>query len=146
MAPGAGKTRGQLTPVGGTLAGLLQGLGLTATLKGWEALSVWAETVGSPASERSRAVAFESGRLIVEVESSAWMTQLSFLKRDIRARLNRRLGGDVIQDIQFTPRGGETARGGDRNSTRKDGPGGTAPGGGPAGGNSGGRGWGSRGR
>lgn len=99
------KTRSQLTAVGGTLAGLLDGLGLSATLKGWEAISVWSETVGAPANERSRAVAFDAGRLIVEVESSAWMTQLSFLKRDIKARLNRRLGGDIIKDIQFAPPG-----------------------------------------
>ena len=100
-----GQARSQLTAVGGTLAGLLEGLGLSATLKGWEAISVWSETVGAPANERSRAVAFDAGRLIVEVESSAWMTQLSFLKRDIRARLNRRLGGDIIQDILFAPPG-----------------------------------------
>lgn len=100
----------QLTAVGGTLNGMLEGLGLAATLKGWEAMNFWAEVVGSPANERSRAVAFDGGRLIVEVDSAVWMTQLSYLKREYQARLNFKLGptrdgGKIIQDIQFTPRG-----------------------------------------
>jgi predicted nucleic acid-binding Zn ribbon protein len=96
-----------LTAVGGTLAGLLDGLGLSATLKGWEAISVWSETVGAPANERSRAVAFDAGRLIVEVESSAWMTQLSFLKRDIKAN-NRRLAATSSEHSVRAPRFGRT--------------------------------------
>lgn len=106
----AGGKKTQLTTVGGTLTGMLEGLGLAATLKGWEAMNYWAEIVGSPANERSRAVAFDGGRLIVEVDSPVWITQLSYFKREYRARLNFRLGpsgdgGDIIQDIQFTPRG-----------------------------------------
>lgn len=105
-----GGDKPQLTAVGGTLQSMLEDLGLAATLKGWEAMSFWAEVVGSPANERSHAVAFDAGRLIVEVDSPAWMTQLSYLKREYRARLNSRLGpsgdgGDIIHDIQFTPRG-----------------------------------------
>lgn len=103
-----GKT--QLTAISGTLKGMLEGLGLEAPLLGWAAMNYWAEVVGSPANERSRAVAFDAGRLIVEVDSAVWMTQLSYLKREYQARLNFRVGSardgsTVIKDIQFTPRG-----------------------------------------
>jgi predicted nucleic acid-binding Zn ribbon protein len=96
-----------LEPIGAPLKNLLEKLGLSRTLKGWEALDLWREVVGEPAALRSRAVAFETGRLIVEVDGAAWTSQLFILRREIRARLNHRLGGEVVQEIQFTPaRGG----------------------------------------
>lgn len=96
-----------LEPIGAPLKNLLEKLGLSRTLKGWEALDLWKEVVGEAAAQRSRAVAFEAGRLIVEVDGAAWSSQLFILRRDIQARLNHRLGGEIVQEIQFTPtRGG----------------------------------------
>jgi predicted nucleic acid-binding Zn ribbon protein len=96
-----------LEPVGASLKNLLEKLGLSKTLKGWEALNLWKEVVGEPAALRSRAIAFEAGRLIVEVDGAAWSSQLFILRREIRTRLNDRLGGEVVQEIQFMPaRGG----------------------------------------
>jgi predicted nucleic acid-binding Zn ribbon protein len=96
-----------LEPIGAPLKNLLEKLGLSRTLKGWEALDLWSEVVGEPAALRSRAVAFEAGRLIVEVDGAAWSSQLFILRREIQARLNHRLGGEIVQEIQFTPtRGG----------------------------------------
>jgi predicted nucleic acid-binding Zn ribbon protein len=83
--------------------------GLTGPLRAWQAISLWPEVVGEPASLRSRAVSWEAGRLIVEVDTPAWTTQLSFLKRDIQNRLNARIGDFVIREIQFI-----AARGGRR--------------------------------
>lgn len=95
-------------PVGAPLKHLLEKLGLAKTLKGWEALGLWQDVVGAAAAARSRAVAFEGGRLIVEVDGAAWSSQLFILRREIRVRLNSRLGSEVIQEIQFTPsRGGK---------------------------------------
>jgi predicted nucleic acid-binding Zn ribbon protein len=97
-----------LEPVGAPLKHLLEKLGLSRTLKGWEALDLWQEVVGEAAAARSRAVAFEAGRLIVEVDGAAWCSQLFILRREIRDRLNRRLGSEIVQEIQFTPsRGGK---------------------------------------
>jgi predicted nucleic acid-binding Zn ribbon protein len=98
-----------LEPIRNPLDSLLEKLGVRATLRGWDALRLWADVVGEPAASRSRAVAFEGGRLIVEVDGPAWSAQLSYLKRDICERLNRRLGAGVVREIQFTP-----ARGGAR--------------------------------
>jgi predicted nucleic acid-binding Zn ribbon protein len=97
-----------LEPVGAPLKQLLEKMGLAKTLKGWEALDLWKEVVGEAAAARSRAVAFDEGRLIVEVDGAAWSSQLFILRREIRDRLNQYLGGEIIQDIQFTPtRGGK---------------------------------------
>ncbi len=98
-----------LEPIRNPLDSLLEKLGVRATLRGWDALRLWPEVVGRSAAARSRAVAFEEGRLIVEVDGAAWSAQLSYLRREICARLNSRLGANVVRDIQFTP-----ARGGAR--------------------------------
>jgi predicted nucleic acid-binding Zn ribbon protein len=98
-----------LEPIGTPLKQYLEKIGLATTLKGWEALDLWKEIVGEAAAARSRAVAFESGQLIVEVDGAAWSSQLFILRREIRTRLNGRLGAQVIEDIQFIPsRGGRT--------------------------------------
>jgi len=43
----------------------------------------------------------------VEVEGSAWMHELMFLKRDLIRRIQRHLGSDHVRDVRFlVPRGG----------------------------------------
>lgn len=96
-----------LEPIGAPLKQFLERLGLTRTLKGWEAVDLWKSVVGETAAARSRAVAFDAGRLIVEVDGAAWSSQLFILRREIRDKLNRQLGGEVVKEIQFMPaRGG----------------------------------------
>ena len=95
-----------LERIGGTLRRVLEEAGLAAALRGWTAIELWPEVVGEAAARRSRAVRFESGRLVVEVDGPAWTSQLNYLKRTIVARLNARLGDEVIREIQFTPSGG----------------------------------------
>lgn len=98
-----------LERIGGTLRRVLEEAGLAAPLRGWSALEYWPEVVGEAAARRSRAVAFNGGRLIVEVDAPAWAKQLEYLKRTIVARLNARLGDEVIREIHFTPSGGGRA-------------------------------------
>lgn len=91
----------------GALSRLLRGLGLERQLLGWRAVEGWPEWVGPRVARHSRAVAFRDGTLVVEVEGSAWMQELGFLKREIVRTLNERLGADLVRDIRFTvPRGG----------------------------------------
>jgi predicted nucleic acid-binding Zn ribbon protein len=63
--------------------------------------------VGPRIARHSRAVAFRDGTLFVEVEGSAWMHELGFLKREIVRTVNQRLGSACVSDVRFTvPRGG----------------------------------------
>jgi predicted nucleic acid-binding Zn ribbon protein len=58
-------------------------------------------------ARHTRAVAFREGTLRVEVEGSAWMHELGFLKRDLIIRINQHLGSDLVRDVRFVvPRGG----------------------------------------
>jgi predicted nucleic acid-binding Zn ribbon protein len=62
---------------------------------------IWAAEVGDAVAKRASPVGFRDGILSVRVSGAAWMQELQFAKEDIRARLNRRLGVDVVRDVYF---------------------------------------------
>lgn len=94
-----------MKPLAAILPALLQSLGLAATAEGWRAVSDWPAVAGARISGHTRAVSFREGTLSVEVEGSAWMHELGFLKRELVRNLNRHLGADVVRDVRFTPAG-----------------------------------------
>jgi len=91
----------RLEPVGGLIAGVLDELGLSASLREWHAVSVWDTVVGEQVSKHTQAYAVEKGVLAVRVDSHVWLQELQFLKPDIIGRLNRELGGEVITELRF---------------------------------------------
>jgi predicted nucleic acid-binding Zn ribbon protein len=93
--------------IGHVLARVLRELGLDENLQAWRAVDDWPQVVGPRVSRHTRAVGFREGTLRVEVEGSAWMQELSFLKRDLIRRINQHLGSDLVRDVRFiVPRGG----------------------------------------
>ena len=89
------------------LSRLFKRLGLDDELQGWKAVEDWANVVGPRVARHTRAVAFEQGVLRVEVEGSAWMHELGYLKQDLVKAVNRELGTDRVRDIRFViPRKG----------------------------------------
>jgi predicted nucleic acid-binding Zn ribbon protein len=93
--------------ISGVLSRVLRELGLEAELQGWRAVEEWPRLVGPRVSRHTRAVGFREGTLRVEVEGSAWMHELSFLKRDLIRGVNRYLGAELVRDVRFTiPREG----------------------------------------
>lgn len=87
--------------IAGVLSRLLQELGLDAEIAGWRAVTEWPEVVGPRIAQRTRAVSFRDGTLRVEVEGSAWLHELGFLKRDLLRQLGQRLGPECVRDLQF---------------------------------------------
>jgi predicted nucleic acid-binding Zn ribbon protein len=83
------------------LNGLLRDLGLESEVVGWRAVSEWPEAVGARIARRARAVSFHQGTLVVEVEGSAWMQELGFLKRQMLRQLECRLGGPHVRRLRF---------------------------------------------
>ena len=91
----------------GVLPRVLRQLGLEEGLLGWRAVREWEQVVGARIARHTRAVAFRDGSLQVEVDGSAWMQELGFLKRDLVRKVNRHLGRRLVQDVRFiVPRGG----------------------------------------
>ena len=91
------------------LARLYRRLGLEGELAGARAVEVWPRVVGPRVASHARAVGFQNGVLRVEVEGSAWMHELSFLKHQVLQAINRELGSRRVRDVRFVvPRQGET--------------------------------------
>ena len=87
--------------VGQVLSRLMRTLGLGAELEGWRAVEEWPRVVGARVGRHSRAVSFRNGALLVEVDGSAWMHELSFLKRDLIQKINRHLGMERVREVRF---------------------------------------------
>ena len=87
--------------ISGVLPALLRELGLESGIMGWRAVREWPDAVGPQVARRTHAVSFQDGTLVVEVEGSAWLQELSILKRELLRQLNRRLGASHVSDIRF---------------------------------------------
>lgn len=83
---------------------------LRGPLAGWHAVEDWTALVGPEVARRTRAVAFRDRILFVEVSSSVWMNQLTFLKPEILDRLARSAGPGVVEEIQFVIAGRRPGR------------------------------------
>jgi predicted nucleic acid-binding Zn ribbon protein len=90
---------------GDVLAGIIEGLNLGPRLAGWKAVDAWEDVVGAEEAGRARAVRFENGRLVVEVDSSARMARLGFEKPALLQKLNSRAGEGVVRDLTFVMAG-----------------------------------------
>jgi predicted nucleic acid-binding Zn ribbon protein len=96
--------------VAGILDRLLGRLGLHDELHGQRAVEEWARIVGPRVARHTRALGFRDGVLRVEVDGSAWMHELSFLKRELIQRLNRELGAAPIRDVRWVVPGRGVSR------------------------------------
>jgi predicted nucleic acid-binding Zn ribbon protein len=91
----------------GVLPRVFKQLGLEEGLLGWRAVHEWEQAVGPRIARHARAVAFREGVLQIEVEGSAWMHELGFLKADLMRTINRHLGSRLVKNLRFIPpRGG----------------------------------------
>lgn len=62
---------------------------------------LWDAAVGEAIAPNARPAAFKGNLLIVHVNSSTWVHQLQFLKKDLIAALNAALGKPLLADIKF---------------------------------------------
>ncbi len=85
--------------LGSVLNKVLRDLHIEKKVYQSQAMLVWNEVVGEKISRISHAKKVENGILFVHVENPSWRTELSYLKRDIITRLNKKIGMNVITDI-----------------------------------------------
>ena len=99
----------RFTPVADVLHGYLDRTGLAESLDRLGAMEEWAGAVGARVSRVTRAVEVRGDELVVEVQSSAWIAELSMMRTLILERLNSVRAGAPIGSIRF--RLAETSRG-----------------------------------
>lgn len=62
----------------------------------------WREVVGDSIADACEPVGYSRGCLFVWVKNSTWMQQMTFMREDIRATINRKMGSDFVQTLRFT--------------------------------------------
>jgi predicted nucleic acid-binding Zn ribbon protein len=99
--------KGRWRSVGEVLGAVMSDRGLAEGLRRHTALLGWDEIVGRRIGEKARPRELRGKTLFVDVDGSAWIHELSFLKADILEKLNERVGGDAIDRIVFLAKGSE---------------------------------------
>ncbi len=82
-----------------TLGNVLKARGLQGRLSEYRILGQWGETVGMVIARHARPQSVHGKKLLLLVDSPAWMQQLSLLKPEIIEKINRGLGRKAIVDI-----------------------------------------------
>ena len=96
-----GRRGARFTPVSEVLEEFLAESGLGESLERLGAMDDWPDAVGSRVSGITTPVEVRGDTLVVEVVSSAWLTELSMMKELILDRLNSRRGDAPIGRIRF---------------------------------------------
>ncbi len=87
--------------LGKVISNVLQQLGLETRVKEHEAIVKWPDIVGEKVSKVTEAKKAVDGVLFVSVKSSAWRTELIFLKKGILRKIEKAIGAGIIKDIRF---------------------------------------------
>lgn len=72
--------------------------GDTSMTRIWE---IWDQAVGKPIAMNAKPDSFKDGTLVVNVSSSTWIHQLSFLEKEMIRNLNRHLNQPLVGRIRF---------------------------------------------
>jgi Dna[CI] antecedent DciA-like protein len=97
------------SPVGSVLDAVLKRVDPEQELRAFDIWTFWNAEVGEVIARRAQPARFRNGILFVSVATHSWMQELQFLKDDIRARLNTRLGAELVRDIFFVSGGADTS-------------------------------------
>jgi predicted nucleic acid-binding Zn ribbon protein len=87
--------------VGSVLQDLLKTPNMASNTRLSRIWEVWPDAVGGQIAANAKPAAIKGSLLIVLAESSAWIQQLHYLKREMIAKLNRTLGENLVKDIKF---------------------------------------------
>jgi len=71
------------------------------SIKQLELLAQWEDILSPVLSKHAKPIGIKGNELIVEVSSSAWLNELSFLKDELKNRLNKEVGRELIKEIRF---------------------------------------------
>lgn len=83
------------------LAASLPSIGIPARLKEYSILKSWSVCVGESIAKKCSPERLVEGVLHCSVVSAPWITELTYQKKDIAARVNRELGEPLVKDIIF---------------------------------------------
>jgi len=84
-----------------SITAALEQLGLSARVRQYEVLERWSSIVGDHISSVTNPERIDRGKLIVRVTRSTWRNELTFLKKEIIAKINKAMNQEIVKDIIF---------------------------------------------
>lgn len=95
--------RGKSTPqaIEGILKEVVENLTASKTTGVMRVYALWPGVVGMKFAKHTKPATLHKGRLIVNVSESAWLYQINLQKEQILQGLQKKLGVDEVQTIQF---------------------------------------------
>lgn len=87
--------------LGDLVKGLISTLGSKERLSEEDIAGAWADAVGVKAAKHSRPVSLKKSSLVINVDGSGWLYELSTKKREILEKLAGGLKGKKIKDIRL---------------------------------------------
>jgi len=88
------------TPIGDITKSVIQSLSEGGHAKGEQVKALWAEAVGERFTKHAQPRSFKKNKLVVAVDSSSWLYELTLRKKKILDKLKEDLG-DEIKELQF---------------------------------------------
>jgi len=85
----------------GIMDAMIIDLGIGPRLKKAEVIDKWSEVVGEHISKVTKPLRIDGETLFVHVTSSSWRNELTFLKKELIARVNEAVGKKIIKEIIF---------------------------------------------
>ena len=96
-----GKMKKPVERLSATIIKILKARGLESRLSEYRIFGLWEKAVGDIIARHAHPVAMHGKKITLVVDSPAWMQQLSLLKPEIKEKVNRSFGNDVVKDIKL---------------------------------------------
>jgi len=71
------------------------------SIAGAKLLNKWERLLPPVFCNHSKPIGIKNGELLIEVDSSPWLNEFTFLKKEIKKRLNEAIEKDIIKEIRF---------------------------------------------
>lgn len=91
--------KGDPTPLGEALDGLIKAQGWSTEVSVHSLLARWEQLVGRAVAEHSRPEGFAAGVVTVRTDSTAWASQLRLMTPQLLAKINEALGHGTVTRI-----------------------------------------------
>ncbi|MBL7071513.1 MAG: DUF721 domain-containing protein [Candidatus Omnitrophica bacterium] len=66
-----------------------------------EIVKAWKEAAGEKAARHTRPASLRKKRLVINVDCSSWLYELTLKKKDLLSALQKKAGEDKIKELQF---------------------------------------------
>lgn len=87
--------------VSGILMKLIKQYGLEGKMQEYTIAEKWEQIAGSIIAAHTRPDSIRFKKLYVNVDSNAWIQELSFYKKDLVTRVNDYFGRQIVNDVFF---------------------------------------------